>query len=86
MCVLSPSVGAVHVFLKPNLKVAQLMLCPVHHLHGGRQVSATQAVIDQSPHWMSLHLTVLLHTYTQSRVYPWVTLRPFTPFLLSNLK
>lgn len=86
VCALSPSVRAVHVLLKPDLKVTQLMLCPVHHLHGGRQVSATQAEIDQSPHWMSLHLAVLLHTYTRSRVYPWVTLRPFTPFLLSSLE
>lgn len=86
VCVLSPSVGAVHVFLKPDLKVSQLMLCPVHHLHGGRQVSATQAEIDQSPHWMPLHLSVLLHTCTHSKVYPRVTLRPFTPFLLLSLK
>lgn len=57
----SPSVrgGAVHVLLKPALKVSQLVLHPVHHLHGCIQVSTAQAVVDHRPHGVALDLTVL---------------------------
>lgn len=64
---ISPAVRAVHILLEPGLKVSQLVLCTVHHLHSCSQVSTSQAVIDQSPHRMALHLTILFpHTHTGS--------------------
>lgn len=55
----SPTIGAVHILLKPGLEISQLVLCSVHHLHGCSQVSTSQAVIDQSPHRVALHLSIL---------------------------
>ena len=63
-----PSVRAVHVLLEPGLEVSQLVLSPVHHLHGSPQVPTAQAVVDQSPDWVTLHLTILFIINTHSGV------------------
>lgn len=59
----SPSVVAVHVFLEPVLEVPQLVLHPVHHLHGCVQVATPQAVVDDGPHGVALDLAVLKRTH-----------------------
>lgn len=63
----SPSVVAVHVFLKPVLEVSQLMLHTVHHLHGRVQIPAAQAVVDDGPDWVALDVTVLERTRTHTQ-------------------
>src|SRR4029434_4795323 len=65
-----PAVWAAHVLLEPGLEVPYLMLGSVHHLHGCIQVTAPQAVVDQSPHWVALHFTVLqAHTHTHTHTH-----------------
>lgn len=44
------------------------MLHSVYNLHGCIQISTTQTVVDDCPHWMALNLTILLHTQTLKRV------------------
>lgn len=55
----SPSVMAVHVLLEPVLEVAQLMLHSVNNLHGCVQIPTAQTIVDDSPHWVALYLTIL---------------------------
>lgn len=55
----SPPVMAVHVLLEPVLEVAQLMLHSVNNLHGCVQIPTAQTIVDDSPHWVALDLTIL---------------------------
>lgn len=50
---------AVHVLLEPVLEVAQLMLHSVNNLHGCVQIPTAQTIVDDSPHWVALYLTIL---------------------------
>lgn len=48
-----------HVLLEPGFELSQLVLCPFHHLHGCSQIPTAHTVVNQCPHRMAFHLTIL---------------------------